>query len=109
MPVIYGGTVQIGFQDDPKFILYTTDRMNTQAMSITMIFDASDLFCQDEVGVYANDVEEELEAQRQELWYMEEAKRIEEENYRAQWGYDPTADDDEDDSNDKRMKGVRIK
>lgn len=84
MPVIYGGSVQIGFQDDPKFILYTTDRMNTQAMSITMIFDANDLFCQDEVAVYTNDVEDEIEAQREEMWYMEEAKRIEEENYRAQ-------------------------
>ena len=61
-----------------------------------------------EVDARIVDVEEELEAQRQELWYMEEAKRIEEENYRAQWGYDPT-DDDEDDSNDKRMKGIRIK
>lgn len=109
MPVVYGGSVQIGFQDDPKFILYTTDRMNSQAMSITMIFDANDLFCQDEIAVYTNDVEEELEAQREELWYMEEAKRIEEENYRAQWGYDPMDNDDDDHSNDNRMKGVRIK
>ena len=109
MPVIYGGSVQIGFQDDPKFILYTTDRMNTQAMSITMIFDANDLFCQDEVAVYTNDVEDEIEAQREEMWYMEEAKRIEEENYRAQWGYDPMDDADDHDDNDKRMKGIRIK
>lgn len=112
MPVIHGGTVQISFQDDPKFILYTTDRMNTQAMSITMIFDANDLFCQDDVAVYTNDVEEEIEAQRQELWYMEEAKRIEEENYRAQWGgYDSLISDgdEDDDDGDKRMKGVRIK
>ena len=109
MPVVYGGSVQIGFQDDPKFILYTTDRMNTQAMSITMIFDANDLFCQDEVAVYTNDVEDEIEAQREEMWYMEEAKRIEEENYRAQWGYDPMEDTDDNNDNDKRMKGIRIK
>lgn len=111
MPVVYGGTVQIGFQDDPKFILYTTEKMNSAAMSITMIFDANDLFCQDEVAVYTNDVEDEIEAQREELWYMEEARKIEEENYRAQWGYDPLDDDDDDDdyNSDNRMKGIRIK
>lgn len=110
MPVAYGGSVQIGFQDDPKFILYTTDKMNTSAMTITMIFDANDLFCQDEVAVYTNDIEDEIEAQREELWYADEARRIEEENYRAQWGYDPTADDsNDDDDNDNRLKGVRIK
>lgn len=108
MPVVYDGSVQISFQDDPKFILYTADKINTQAMSITMIFDANDLFCQDEVAVYTNDFEEELEAQRQELWYMEEARKIEEENYRAQWGYDAMAQDDDTDS-DNRLKGVRIK
>ena len=110
MPVAYGGSVQIGFQDDPKFILYTTDKMNTSAMTITMIFDANDLFCQDEVAVYTNDIEDEIEAQREELWYADEARKIEEENYRAQWGYDPTTDDnDDDDDNDNRLKGVRIK
>jgi hypothetical protein len=109
MPVDYDGSVQIGFQDDPKFIFYTTEQMNTPALSITMIFDASDLFCQDELAIYTNDIEEELEAQREELWYMDEARRIEEENYRAQWGYDPNDYDDDNNDGDNRMKGVRIK
>jgi DICT domain-containing protein len=75
-----------------------------------MIFDAKTLFCQDEVAIYTEDTEAEIRAQQEEMWYMQEAKRIEEEAYQAQYGSgisDPY--DDINEQNDKRLKGVRIK
>jgi hypothetical protein len=68
------------------------------------------VFCQDEIAIYTEDTEAEIRAQQEEMWYMDEARRIEEENYQAQFGsnvslYDSYANED----TDKRLKGVRIK
>jgi hypothetical protein len=74
-----------------------------------MIFAAKDLFCQDEVGIYFEDTEEEIRAQQEELWYMQEAKKMEEESYQAQYGSNVDLYDEQDEVVDKRLKGVRIK
>lgn len=110
LPVAYGGTVHIGFTDDPKFIFFSSDQLNQNPYKIVMIFESSDLFCEDEEGVYMNDVEAEIRAQQEELWYLQEAKRIEEENYQAQFGSNSDYyTGDAVDVQDKRLKGVRIK
>ena len=110
MPVEHGGTVQVGFADDPKFVLYTSDAANQAPFKITMIFDAHDLFCQDEVAIYQEDAEEAIRAEQEEMWYLQEAKKAEEEAYQAQFGANASAYYDDDGGHvDKRMKGVRVK
>ena len=110
LPVAYGGTVHIGFINDPKFVFFASEHLNQNPYQVVMIFEAEDLFCEDEDGVYMNDVEAEIRAQQEELWYLQEAKRIEEENYQAQYGSAGSLYDDHDiDVQDKRLKGVRIK
>lgn len=114
MPVAFGGTVQISFADDPKFIFYTSDQLNQMPYKITMIFDAHHLFCQDEVAIYFEDTEEEIRAQQEELWYLDEIRKAEEEAYFGQYstygggGY-YNEDDYESHSEDNRMKGIRFK
>lgn len=109
LPVSFGGTVQIGFADDPKFVFYTSDQLNQQPYKVTMVFEASDLFCQDEMGVYFEDTEAEILAQQEELWYLQEAKKLEEEAYQSEFGYDSGIYDEQEEVTDKRLKGVRIK
>lgn len=112
LPVIHGGTVHLGFADDPKFIFFTSDHLNQVPYKVTMIFEAKDLFCQDELGVYFEDTEAEIRAQQEEMFYMDEARKIEEENYQAQFGSNAGLYGDyldEEQPTDKRMKGVRIK
>jgi hypothetical protein len=111
MPLDFGGTVNIGFTDDPKFVFYTSDQLNQPPYKVTMIFDSSALFCEDEVAIYTADTEDEIREQQEELWYMDEARKLEEENYQAQFGYyggDGYGYED-DEPTDKRLKGVRIK
>lgn len=110
IPVCFGGTVHVGFMDDPKFVFFTSDQLNQQPYKITMIFDAHEIFCEDEIAIYQEDPEAELRAQQEELWYMEEAKKLEEENYQAQFGfYGNDSYSGVDPETDKRLKGVRIK
>jgi len=109
MPVVFGGTVNIGFTDDPKFVFFSSEHLNQAPSKVTMIFDAKTLFCQDEVGIYTEDTEAEIAAQQEELWYMQETKRLEEEAYQAQYGQGSDMFREETDVQDKRLKGVRIK
>lgn len=110
LPVVHGGSVHIGFINDPKFVFFTSDQLNQNPYKVVMVFEAEDLFCEDEDGVYMNDVEAEIRAQQEELWYLQEAKRIEEENYQAQYGSNSNFyGADEPEVQDKRLKGVRIK
>jgi hypothetical protein len=109
MPVCFGGTVHVGFTDDPKFIFFTSDKINQAPSKVTMIFDARALFCQDEVAIYTEDPDEEIRAQQEELWYLEEAKKIEEENYQSQFGYNNSLYEEDEIQTDRRLKGVRIK
>ena len=110
-PVCFGGSVQVGFVDDPKFIFMTSDKLNQMPTKITMIFDMSSVFCQDELGVYTGTTEEEIRAQQEEMWYMDEAKKMEEANYRAMYGETTSLYDQysEEEDTDKRLRGVRIK
>lgn len=109
IPVEHGGTVQIGFAEDPKFVFFTSDQINQMPFKVTMVFNASDLFCQDEMGVYTEDTEAEILAQQEDAWYMEEAKKLEEEAYQAQFGYNNDPYSEQDTQVDKKLKGVRFK
>ena len=109
LPVCFGGTVHVGFADDPKFVFLTSDQLNQMPFKITMVFDSKSVFCQDEISIYTEDTEAEIRAQQEEMWYAEEAKKIEEEAYRAQYGYGSDLYDDVDVQDDKRLKGVRFK
>jgi hypothetical protein len=109
LPVIHGGEVQVGFTDDPLFVFYTSERLNQMPYKVTMIFDAQALFCQDDVTIYTEDTEAEIRAQQEEMWFMEEARKLEEAEYQAQFGYNADMYDDDDDKTDRRLKGVRFK
>ena len=110
LPVSHGGSVHISFTDDPKFVFFVSDHLNQAPSKVVMIFDVKALFCQDEVGIYTEDTEEEIRAQQEELWYMQEAKKAEEEAYQAQFGASADYYTQEDDyQDDKRLRGVRIK
>jgi hypothetical protein len=110
LPVIHGGEVQVGFSEDPLFVFFTSDRVNQMPYKVTMIFDAHSLFCQDDVSIYTEDTEAEIRAQQEEMWYMDEARKLEEAEYQAQFGYNADMyDDDDDDQTDKRLKGARFK
>jgi hypothetical protein len=109
LPVIHGGSVQVGFAEDPLFVFLTSDQVNQAPYKVTMIFDASVLFCQDDVTIYNEDTEAEIRAQQEEMWYMDEARRIEEAEYQAQFGYNAGMYDDDDEQTDKRLKGARFK
>lgn len=109
IPTEYGGTVNIGFEGDPKFIFYTSDALNQMPTKVVMVFEASQLFAQDEIAIYDMDAEEEIRMQQEEMFYMDEARRAEEAAYQMQYGTynqdyysnQPVADG--------RLKGVRIK
>ena len=110
LPVCFGGTVQIGFADDPKFVFYTSDSIKSMPTKLTMIFDVQSMFCRDEVDVHTvEDIDTEMAAQRAELWYMEEAKKLEEENYMSQFGSNNAFSEDDEAVVDKRLKGARFK
>jgi hypothetical protein len=110
IPVEYGGTVQVSFIDDPKFVFFTSEQLNQHPFKMIMIYEARALFCQDEVAVYMEDTEAEIRAQQEEMWYMDEARRMEEEQYQAQFGANANLyDDSQQQAEDKRLKGVRIK
>lgn len=109
IPTEMGGTVNIGFEADPKFIFFTSDALNQMPTKVAMIFEASQIFAEDEIALYNMDEEEEIRMQQEEMFYMDEARRAEEAAYQAQYGtynqdyYEGVAD------NDGRLKGVRIK
>lgn len=111
VPAAFGGTVNISFEGDPKFTLYTADQLNQMPYKVIMIFDASEIFAQDEIQVYSYDEEAEILQQQQEMFLMDEARRAEEAAYQAQYGYSNNLYDDgyDDYSGDSRMKGVRFK
>ena len=106
LPLCHNGTVHIGFANDPKFVFYTSDETNRCPTTVTMIFAASDIFCQDEFNVYEED-EDTIDEMQEEIYMEEEAKRVEREAYRAQYGY--KSDEGEDEDVDKRLKGIRFK
>lgn len=105
LPLCYHGTVHVGFANDPKFVFYTSDEINRHPNKVTMIFAADDLFCQDEFNVYVED-ENEIDDMQEAAYLEEEAKRLEREAYRSQYGY---TNDDEEDDVDNKLKGVRFK
>lgn len=110
MPVCFGGTVQIGFADDPKFVLFTSDYINSMPSKITMIFDVNSIFCRDDVELnLVEDADAEIEAQQEALWYMEETRKLEEENYQSQFGSNNKLKQSAETKVDKRLKGARIK
>ena len=113
VPAEYGGMVNVGFTEDPKFFFFTADTLNENPYKITMIFDARTLYCQDELGIYMGTTEEEIAAQQEEMWYMEEARKMEEAAFQAQYGMGmdlySSAYDEDAEYGDKRMKGVRVK
>ena len=110
MPLCYGGSVQVSFSDDPKFTFFTSPKLSQVPYQITMIFDAHSIFAQDEVAIYTSDPEAEIRAQQEEMWYLDEQRRAEEEAYFAQYSQvsDPYADDGKNATNNK-LKGVRVK
>ena len=107
MPVAYDGTVHISFSDDPKFVMFVSDELNQNPYKLTLIFDVSALFVQDEIAIYEYDAEAEIRAEQEEMWYLQEARKAEEEAYQAQYGYNPNMYDD-DEKTDKRLKGARF-
>lgn len=112
MPVEYGATVHVGFLDDPKFIFFSSEHLNEQPYQVTMIFAVKDLFCEDEIAVYNEmDMEAEIAAQQEEMWYLEEARKAEEEAYQAQYGQytDMYSSAQSVEDANKKMKGVRVK
>lgn len=110
MPVCYGGSVQVSFSEDPKLVFFTSQKISQVPYQITMIFDAHSIFAQDEVAIYTSDPEAEIRAQQEEMWYLDEQRKAEEEAYFAQYSQvvDPYADDGGGAANNK-LKGVRIK
>lgn len=109
IPTEYGGTVNIGFEGDPKFIFYCSDALNQLPSKVAMIFEATQLFAQDEIAMYDMDAEEEIRMQQEEMFYMDEARRAEEAAYQMQYG---TYNQDYYTAapvQDGRLKGVRIK
>lgn len=110
IPTESGGTVNIGFEADPKFIFYGSDTLNQMPSKVIMIFEANQLFAQDEIAIYNMDEEEEIRMQQEEMFYMDEARRAEEEAYRMQYGVDAEeAYSAVHAASDGRLKGVRIK
>lgn len=109
IPTEHGGTVNIGFEGDPKFIFYCSDALNQMPSKVVMIFEASQLFAQDEIAIYDMDAEDEIRMQQEEMFYMDEMRRAEEAAYQMQYSsynqdyYDGPA------ASDGRLKGVRIK
>ena len=61
------------------------------------------------LGIYQEDAEEAIRAEQEEMWYLQEAKKAEEEAYQAQFGANSSYYEEEDVTVDKRMKGVRVK
>ena len=110
IPIVHGGNVKIGFLDDPKFVLFTVDHLNEQPSSITLIYEAKDLFVEDEAGLMTGeDMDQEIADYQEEMWYLQEAKRMEEEAYRNQYGSYSDAYSQNEQTENKRMKGVRVK
>ena len=111
VPSMFSGDVHIGFSEDPKFTFFTSDKVNQLPSKLVMIFDAEALFAEDEEGVYNADEEEEIRMQQEEMAWAAEERKMEEEAYQAQYGYNASDyyDDDDDDSTDSRLSGLRIK
>lgn len=111
VPSAFGGTVHLGFETDPKFIIYASDNLAQLPTKVIMMFEARQLFAQDEIDIYSMNAEEEIRMQQEEMFYLDEMRRAEEEAYRAQYGgynNDYYAGGDKF-AGDSRMKGVRIK
>ena len=109
IPAAMGGTVNIGFEADPKFIFFTSDALNQMPTKVAMIFEANQLFAEDEIALYNMDEEEEIRLQQEEMFYMDEARRAEEAAYQAQYGTYNQDYYDGPEVSDGRLKGVRIK
>ena len=109
IPTEFGGTVNLGFEGDPKFIFYTSDALNHMPAKVVMVFEAAQLFAQDELAVYDMDAEEEIRMQQEEMFYMDEARRAEEAAYQMQYGQYQQDYYSGGPAHDGRLKGVRIK
>ena len=91
-------------------MLFTVDHLNEQPSSITLIYEAKDLFVEDEAGLMTGeDMDQEIADYQEEMWYLQEAKRMEEEAYRNQYGSYSDAYSQNEQTENKRMKGVRVK
>ena len=107
MPVAYDGSVHVSFSDDPKFVMFVSDELNQTPYKLVLIFDTKALFVQDEISIYEYDAEDEIRAEQEEMWYLQEAKKAEEEAYQAQYGYNPY-DYEEETKVDSKLKGARF-
>lgn len=110
VPTIYDGDVHIGFENDPKFIYFTGDKLNQYPYKLVMVFDLEDMFVEDEVEISTIDADSDYEAMQEDAYWQEEAKRLEEDAYMAQFGQGNSLYDDDDNyGGDTRLNGVRIK
>lgn len=109
VPSEFGGEVHISFYEDPKFVFWSSDKINQLPSKLVLIFDANSLFAEDETGVYDVNEEDEIRLQQEEMYLAAEARKAEEEAYQSQYGYsnDPYAESD-DSNKDSRLKGVRL-
>ena len=108
IPLSYGGEVKICFVENPKYTFFVADDINQRPYKVAFIYAADAIFCEDEGTLYFENEIDDIEAQQQELWYMQEAKKLEEETYRQMYGHDNEMYDDTQTA-DRRLKGVRIK
>ena len=111
IPTEFGGTVNIGFDADPKFVFFSSDALNQMPTKVIMIFEAKQLFAEDDLAVYNMDEEEEIRMMQEEMFYMDEARRAEEAAFQQEYGLSAQDyyDEDDDSSSDGRLKGVRFK
>ena len=113
IPIEFGGSVNVSFSEDPKFVFFTSDDLNQMPYKITMIFDLDSLFAEDEIGVYSGNAEDEIRMQQEEMFYAQEQRRLEEEMYQEQFGayqslYEQSGQEQSETSVDNRLKGVRL-
>ena len=110
IPTQYGGTVNIGFDADPKFVFFSSNALNQMPTKVIMIFDANQLFAEDELAVYNMDEEEEIRMMQEEMFYMDEARKAEEAAFQQEYGlYSQDYYSDDDNQSDGRLRGVRFK
>ena len=110
IPTQYGGTVNIGFDADPKFVFFSSDALNQMPTKVVMVFEARQIFAEDGLQIYNMDEEEEIRMQQEEMFYMDEARKAEEAAFQQEYGlYNQNYYDEADQGSDGRLKGVRIK
>ena len=110
IPTELGGTVNIGFDADPKFVFFSSEALNQMPTKVVMIFEANQLFAEDDLAVYNMEEEEELRMMQEEMFYMDEARKAEEAAFQQEYGlYSQDYYDEDERPSDGRLKGVRIK